>query len=69
MAEPKQVLAAPRWSVRSVAVRCRDGPDRLLTVYRLLLAATPNGSPVRGDASQTSEEVPHASSDLRSRLD
>ncbi len=28
---------APAWTIRSVAVRTRDGPDRLEQVYRRLL--------------------------------
>lgn len=41
---------APVWTIRSVAVRTRDGPERLEEVYRRLLldppeAASADGSP------------------------
>lgn len=29
--------AAPAWKIRAVAIRTRDGPDRLDQVYRLLV--------------------------------
>ena len=31
--------SAPVWTIRSVAIRSRDGPPRLAQVYRRLLAA------------------------------
>jgi hypothetical protein len=29
----------PRWTIKSMAVKVRDGPERVLQAYRLLLAA------------------------------
>jgi hypothetical protein len=37
MLDPRQ-RSAPVWTIRSVAVRCRDGPQRVARVYRRLLA-------------------------------
>ena len=37
MLDPRQ-RSAPVWTIRSVAVRSRDGPQRVAQVYRRLLA-------------------------------
>ena len=37
MLDPRQ-RSAPVWTIRSVAVRSRDGPQRVARVYRRLLA-------------------------------
>jgi hypothetical protein len=37
MPDPRQ-RSAPVWTIRSVAVRSRDGPQRVAQVYRRLLA-------------------------------
>jgi hypothetical protein len=37
MRDPRQ-RSAPVWTIRSVAVRPRDGPQRVAQVYRCLLA-------------------------------
>ena len=37
MLDPRQ-RSAPVWTIRSVAVRSRDGPQRIAQVYRRLLA-------------------------------
>ena len=37
MLNPRQ-RSAPVWTIRSIAVRSRDGPQRLAQVYRRLLA-------------------------------
>jgi hypothetical protein len=37
MLDPRQ-RSAPVWTIRSIAVRSRDGPQRLARVYRRLLA-------------------------------
>jgi len=34
------------WSIQSVSVRVRDGPQRLARVYRLLLTGLAPGAPV-----------------------
>ena len=44
MLDPRQ-RSAPVWTIRSVAVRSRDGPQRVAQVYRRLLA------PPRHDAA------------------
>jgi hypothetical protein len=38
MLDPRQ-RSAPVWTIRSVAVRSRDGPQRVARVYRRLLAS------------------------------
>lgn len=42
---PHQTPAAPpaRWTIQSVAIRARDGPQRLDQAYHLVLAAPPPG--------------------------
>ena len=37
MPDPRQ-RSAPVWTIRSVAIRPRDGPQRVAQVYRRLLA-------------------------------
>ena len=37
--------AAPAWVIRSVAVRTRDGPERLDQAYRRLTDDTPHDGP------------------------
>src|SRR3954453_10078043 len=41
MPRTRRAPAHPGWSVRSVFVRTRDGPDRLADVYRLLAGHGP----------------------------
>jgi hypothetical protein len=42
MPNPGPVGAAVAWTIRSVAVRRRDGPDRLDQAYRRLLDGPPS---------------------------
>jgi hypothetical protein len=51
MLDPRQ-RPAPAWTIRSVAVRSRDGPRRVAQVYRRLLA------PRCDTASDAVEEKP-----------
>jgi hypothetical protein len=69
MPVPPRERVGPPWSVRSVAVRCRDGPDRMLAVYRLLLADPPDRPLPRGASAVTDVEGADAGRDLRPRLD
>jgi hypothetical protein len=41
MSTRQHTPAAPTWTIRSVSVRTRDGPERLDQVYRRLLSNTP----------------------------
>jgi hypothetical protein len=52
---PRQ--SAPVWTIRSVAVRSRDGPQRLAQIYRRLLT-TPRRDAAGSDATETSAEPP-----------
>ena len=65
------------WRIQSTPVQARDGPERLLRVYQLLLQSQPAppverddrwSSLARGGATEA-EESADASRDLRSRLD
>jgi hypothetical protein len=42
MARKMPGIVPPRWTIKSVTVKVRDGPERVLQVYRLLLT-TPKG--------------------------
>lgn len=71
MATPSSPTPAPRWQVRSVSVRVRDGPRRLHAAYRLLLEPG-CGSSTTGGASVAvvpHTEVRHADRSVRPRLD
>ena len=50
MPDPRQ-RSAPVWTIRSVAVRSRDGPQRIAQVYRRLLAP-PQHDTAGGDAME-----------------
>jgi hypothetical protein len=39
MARKTPGVVPPRWTIKSVAVQVRDGPERVWQAYRLLLAA------------------------------
>ena len=41
MSTRQHPTAAPTWTIRSVSVRTRDGPERLDQVYRRLLSNIP----------------------------
>ncbi|HXT81796.1 MAG TPA: hypothetical protein VN702_19715 [Acetobacteraceae bacterium] len=41
MAIGRRPEGTPTWTIRSVALRTRDGPERLDQAYRRLLAPTP----------------------------
>ena len=43
MAVGRRPEVAPAWTIRSVALRTRDGPDRLDQAYRRLLTPDPPG--------------------------
>ena len=55
MLDPRQ-RSAPAWTVRSVAVRSRDGPRRVAQVYRRLLA--PRGATRPADAVEEKPAEP-----------
>jgi hypothetical protein len=55
MLDPRQ-RPAPAWTVRSVAVRSRDGPRRVAQVYRRLLA--PRCDTAGGDAVEEKPAEP-----------
>src|SRR5215211_4271196 len=50
------------WSIQSVSVRVRDGPQRLARVYRLLLTGPAAGAPVAPVAA--GKEESYGSRDL-----
>jgi hypothetical protein len=54
MLDPRQ-RSAPVWTIRSVAVRSRDGPQRIAQVYRRLLAP-PRCDGAGGDAIEEPAE-------------
>ena len=54
------------WSIQSVFVRARDGPQRLDRVYRLLLTGPAGTAP---DSAAGEEERNNGSGDLRASLD
>jgi hypothetical protein len=55
MLDPRQ-RPAPVWTIRSVAVRSRDGPRRVAQVYRRLLA--PGCDTAGGDAVEEKPAEP-----------
>jgi hypothetical protein len=57
MLDPRQ-RPAPVWTIRSVAVRPRDGPRRVAQVYRRLLA--PRCDTAGGDAVEEKPAEPPA---------
>ncbi len=56
-----------RWRIQSIAVRARDGPERLHAVYRLLL--TPGRPVPEHGAAGEDQEATDASGDLCPRFD
>jgi hypothetical protein len=60
MRDPRHRLA-PAWTIRSVAVRSRDGPQRVAQVYRRLLA------PPRCDTAGSKAVEDRAEPQLRRR--
>ena len=60
MRDPRQ-RSAPVWTIRSVAVRSRDGPQRVAQVYRRLLA------PPRCDTAGSDAVEERAEPQLRRR--
>lgn len=73
---PPPPPAAPPvlWTIQSVAVRARDGPQRLDHAYRLLLDAPtathrPADTPSRPADERDGKEPCHARRDLCPRLD
>jgi hypothetical protein len=57
------------WQVVSVTVRARDGPQRVETVYRLLVQAGPGPVGPGGAHGVDGEEAPDAGRHLRARVD
>jgi hypothetical protein len=60
MLDPRQ-RSAPVWKIRSVAVRSRDGPQRVAQVYRRLLAplrCDTTGSDAGGAGCEPAEPHP-----------
>jgi hypothetical protein len=55
MLDPRQ-RSAPVWTIRSVAVRSRDGPRRVARVYRRLLAPPPHDAAGRQRAVEEPAE-------------
>jgi hypothetical protein len=65
MAKAARTSQAHAWTVHSVVVRVRDGPERVRAVYRLLLdrkSLSADGPPL------SAEEMPDAGRDLYARL-
>jgi len=52
MPSGQRPTAAPTWTIRSVSLRTRDGPERLDQVYRRLLAPPPP------DTSRAASDTP-----------
>lgn len=71
MVTPSSPTASPRWQVRSVSVRVRDGPRRLQAAYRLLLEPGFGSSTTDGarDAVVPPMESRHADRSVRPRFD
>ena len=57
MPEGQRPAVARTWTIRSVSVRTRDGPERLEQVYRRLLDDPPE--PARREALPPSIVPPH----------
>ena len=69
MAKPWRI-GQPQWSVYSVAVRVRDGPERVRAAYRLLLDGGSVGAIGGADrAVVPSSELLDAGGDLHTRVD
>jgi hypothetical protein len=49
MSTGQRPTAAPTWTIRSVSVRTRDGPERLDQAYRRLLSHTKGPPPASSD--------------------
>jgi len=57
--------AAPAWTIRAVAVRTRDGPERLDQAYRLLLNAAHRDRPSAGLDDPSRAPAPSDVADFR----
>jgi hypothetical protein len=68
MAKPART-GQPQWSVCSVAVRVRDGPDRVRAAYRLLLDGGSFSADGAARADVPSSELVDAGGDLHTRID
>ena len=66
MANASRTRQAYAWSVHSVVVRVRDGPERVCAAYRLLLDV---GSVSADEGASPVEELPDAGRDLHTRVD
>jgi len=66
MANASRPRQAHEWSVHSVVVRVRDGPERVRTAYRLLLDV---GSASADEGASPVEELHNAGRDLHARVD
>ena len=66
MANASRTGQRHEWTVHSVVVRVRDGPDRIRAAYRLLLDP---GSLSADGRTSTVEELLNASRDLHARVD
>jgi hypothetical protein len=64
MSTSQRPTAAPTWTIRSVSVRTRDGPERLDQVYRRLLSNTPF-RPSAGPDDASTRPITDRSPDLR----
>ena len=60
MSTRQHPTAAPTWTIRSVSVRTRDGPERLDQVYRRLLSNTPFRPSAGPDDATTKLITDHA---------
>ncbi len=65
MATAPRLTAAPTWTIRSIPVRTRDGPERLDQAYRRLLSDTPHDRPPDGPLSPATTPVPSRVPDPR----
>jgi hypothetical protein len=57
MPEGQRPTVATTWTIRSISVRTRDGPERLEQVYRRLLEDPQE--PARRDAPPPPTALPH----------
>ncbi len=65
MATGRRPAVAPAWTIRSVALRTRDGPERLDQAHRCLLAPDPSDTQPAGPDMPSAAPVPDRVHDAR----
>ena len=65
MATGPRPTAAPTWSIRSIPVRTRDGPERLDRAYRRLLSDASHHGPSAGPPGPSATPDPGRGPDPR----